>query len=689
MIYPTTDEDQDRSLERSPLNEPRPDYANQAIFRRNTLPPRSYWIPDTSLSLNGVWDFHYASTPCEAPDWDAGQEVSWSTIQVPGHWQLQGYGQPQYTNIVYPFPACPPHIPDENSTGTYRRLFSVPAEWDSDVQLRLRFDGVDSAYHVWLNGQLIGYAQGSRNASEFDVTAVANRHGQNQLMVRAYQWSDGSYMEDQDQWWLSGRLNTQKRNSCLLIITGIYRDVHLIAFPLACRIEDFFIRGDLDPTYMDGILQVTVDIHSAEGGVLVVVMREKLENGGGIVCRTEERFALNTTKVDLTIHVDNPKKWTAETPYLYDVEIALIACGSSVRFTHSTGFRKVELKNGLLTVNGKAIRIRGVNRHDHHPRLGRAVPLEFVRRDLLLMKRYNINALRCSHYPSHPGLYSLADEIGLWVMDEADLECHGFSEVVADNTAEWDGSEHAYRHWFNTVSQKARKYLSDDPSWKDAYVDRATQLVHRDKNHPSIIIWSLGNESFCGQNHVAMYELLKRTDPSRLIHYEGDTDMGTTDMYSYMYPDIHALIERASTVGVAGDGTFTKPVILCEYAHAMGNGPGRLDDYEETFRTQSRIQGGFIWEWSNHGLQKLNPEGQLFYAYGGDFGEWLHDGTFVMDGLCNSEHEPTPGLVELKKSYEPVRMSVVNQNLIIENNYDYLNLGTLTMTFKLEEFGDR
>jgi beta-galactosidase len=418
-------------------------------------------------------------------------------------------------------------------------------------------------------------------------------------------------------------------------------------------------------------------------------MRETARNGGATICHAEKEFKQNIKQVELTVHVDNPRQWTAESPYLYEVEIVLTSDDKSARVMHATGFRKVELKNGLLTVNGKPLRLRGVNRHDHHPRLGRAVPLELVRQDLVLMKRHNINALRCAHYPSHPGLYDIANELGLWVMDEADLECHGFSEVVADNTAEWDGSELAYQYWIDTISQKARKYLSDDPSWKEAYIDRAVQLVQRDKNHPSIIIWSLGNESFCGQNHVAMYQTCKLLDPSRLVHYEGDTDMGTTDMHSYMYPEMDALVSRASTRDVSADGTYTKPVILCEYAHAMGNGPGRLEDYERIFRTQRRIQGGFIWEWANHGLEKHNTDGKSFYAYGGDFGEKIHDGTFVMDGLCNSEHEPTPGLVELKKAFEPVALEVADGALVVKNNHDFVDLGLLKVVFRHEEFGQR
>ena len=446
------------------------------------------------------------------------------------------------------------------------------------------------------------------------------------------------------------------------------------------------MRGELDSAYRNGTLNATVTVSTKGGSILTATLRERPSQGGAIIGCVETSIGDNTTQVDLQIHVENPQKWTAETPYLYDVEITLTADGYSDLIEHTTGFRKVELRNGLLTVNDKAVRFRGVNRHDHHPRFGRAVPLEFVRHDLLLMKKHNINAVRCSHYPSHPGFYALADEIGLWVMDEADLECHGFSEVVADNTAEWDGGELSYQHWITTVSHKARQYLSDNPSWKAAYVDRAVQMVERDKNHASVIIWSLGNEAFCGQNFVAMYDACKRIDPSRLVHYEGDTDMGTTDIYSYMYPSVSALAKRVVTKGVAVNGSFTKPVILCEYAHAMGNGPGLLEDYEEVFRTHPRIQGGFVWEWANHGLYKVEKGGKSYYGYGGDFGEQLHDGPFVMDGLCNSQHEPTPGLIELKKVYQPVSVSLVNQKLVVGNTYDFIDLGHLQAIFKVEEF---
>ena len=351
------------------------------------------------------------------------------------------------------------------------------------------------------------------------------------------------------------------------------------------------------------------------------------------------------------------------------------------------GFRKVELKNGLICVNGRPIKFRGVNRHDHHPLVGRAVPLDFIRKDLLLMKTHNINALRCSHYPSHPQLLDIADELGLWVVDEADLECHGFYDAVArpqDIPEEMD-----YEERKKLTFPLAAKYTTDNPSWTAAYLDRMEQMVQRDKNHPSVIIWSLGNEAFYGRNHKAMYDYAKRVDPGRLVHYEGDTHAQSADMYSYMYASVEHLIRLAETEGVNPDGTFEKPVILCEYAHAMGNGPGWLEDYEDAFRRYPRLQGGFIWEWANHGLWKKEASGKSYFAYGGDFGDVPNDGAFVMDGLLSSEHQPTPGLTELKKVIQPVRLAVGGANLVISNLYNFVGLAHLTAAFKLEEFSER
>lgn len=408
-----------------------------------------------------------------------------------------------------------------------------------------------------------------------------------------------------------------------------------------------------------------------------------LKDGTNEIAASNKSFTTDDSLVQFQLPCSNPKKWTAETPNLYQLEISLQSPSGEITQTinQKVGFRAVELKDGLITVNGSPIMLRGTNRHDHHPKHGRAVPAEFLRQDLLLMKKHNINALRTSHYPGQPLLYDLADELGLWVMDEADLECHGFYDVVTQPIdpppyLDYEGSKEEF---FPLAAQ----FTSDDPAWRDSYLDRMVQMVQRDKNHPCIFSWSLGNESFYGANHVAMVEYARGID-DRLIHYEGDIKAETADMYSYMYPDMERLTHEVEEIGVH-DGKFEKPVILCEYAHAMGNGPGGLQDYQDMFRKYPRLQGGFIWEWANHGLEHKDG----FYAYGGDFGEDPHDHTFVMDGLCDSEHKPTPGLIELKRVFQPVRFEAEADRVMITNEYDFIGLEHLEAKYSLEAIGDQ
>ena len=456
--------------------------------------------------------------------------------------------------------------------------------------------------------------------------------------------------------------------------------------PAKARIEDWFLRTDLDEKYQDAKLLATVDVAAKEKGTLKLTLSELAKAGGKVIGTAEASVDANATKVDLELAVSNPEKWTAETPYLYMVELSLTTdSGAPHTIQPRIGFRKVELLNGLMTVNGVPLRIRGVNRHEHHPLFGRAVPLEFAKKDLLLMKTHNVNALRCSHQPNDPRLYDLCDELGLWVMDEADLECHGFYDTIArpqDIPEEMD-----YEERKKLTFPQAAAFTSDNPAWEGAYVDRMASLVNRDKNHTSVIIWSLGNEAFYGVNQKAMSAYGKKVDPGRLIHYEGDVNAETADMYSYMYPQLDRLIRLAKEEGVK-DGKFEKPIVLCEYAHAMGNGPGWLEDYEEAFRTYPRLQGGYIWEWANHGLLTKDKNGNDYYGYGGDFGDVPNDGTFVMDGLLNSKHQATPGLTELKKVIQPVLFKVKDDKIAIQNLYSYINLDHLTFTYKVEEFGE-
>ncbi|KAK9465656.1 glycosyl hydrolases family 2, TIM barrel domain-containing protein [Lipomyces arxii] len=632
------------------------DIENLAVTQRNRLPTRAYAIPETNILLNGSWKFYYASSPKTAPKPADVATEAWSTIEVPGHWQLQGYGRPQYTNVVFPIPVDPPYVPSENPTGVYERTFEVPAEWKKGSDLRLRFDGVDSAYHVTLNGEFVGFSKGSRNSSEYDVTKKINTEASNVLRVYVYQWSDATYIEDQDQWWLS----------------GIFRDVTLLAFDPAGHIEDFYVVTEIvDSNRVD--VSVSVSAHDlAESTTLELTIEDKISS-----YKTSALLTPEQTSAKLAVSISEPHLWTAETPYLYTLIIKL---GDIHTVTQSIGLRQVALVDGNITVNGKIIEFRGVNRHDHHPLHGRAVPLDFIKRDLLIMKNYNINAVRCSHYPNIPKFYQLCDEMGFYVIDETDLECHGFYDVIA--RPELIPEEMAYEERKKLVFSRAAEFASNNPAWEAAYLDRAMQLVLRDRNFPSIIIWSLGNESFYGRNHAAMYEFIKQLDPTRLVHYEGDMNAETADMFSMMYPSIAVLDEFAEKYG----DVYEKPLVLCEFAHAMGNGPGMLKDYMDAFRRHKILQGGFVWEWANHGLKKVDEDGSEYYAYGGDFNEYPNDGTFVMDGLLFSNHTPAPGLNELKKVYEPVLTDIVDGKLKITNMFDFVTLDHLTPTWTVARF---
>ena len=623
-----------------------PDYMNERVFERNRLPPRAYFLPAQTLSLSGRWKFHYSMNPLEpAPSSD--DSAAWSPIDVPGHWQLQGWGHPHYTNIEFPFPCHPPFVPSENPTGIYETTFEVPDDWinvKGGLDYRLRFEGVDSAYHFWINGAEVGYSQGSRNAAEFDLNDVI-QYGDgkvNTLTVKVYQWSDGTYIEDQDMWWLS----------------GIFRDVYLIAFPKKGRIEDFFTRTILDRSYKNAVLEIDLAYYVQSATKVTL----RLVNAAGEAVNPKKVYDLGPkeTRKNYAIEVTEPVLWEAEHPNLYHLHITLFTKEQTLQtIVQQVGFREVKISDGLLRVNGVPICIKGVNRHDHHPRFGRAVPLDFIRHDLLLMKQHNVNALRTSHYPNDPRLVQIANELGLYVMDEADLECHGTGV---------DG---------NCVP-------SDKPSWKAAYIERMKQLVHRDKNNPCVIIWSLGNESFYGQNHQAMYEWAKSFDKTRPVHYEGDHDYRASDICSYMYIGISDLAKLATQDG----DQYEKPVIQQEYAHSMGNGPGGLKEYMETYRKYRRLQGGFIWEWVNHGLVKKvdDGSGRSFYAYGGDFGDEPNSGNFVMDGLCDSEHNPGPGLIELKAAYSPLKIDKRGTNIFVRNMYDFDDLDNMECVWSIVQF---
>jgi beta-galactosidase/evolved beta-galactosidase subunit alpha len=633
------------------------DWDNLSVLERNRAKSRSYFIPHSNKesalnydrgsspwfkSLNGIWKFQFAEGPELAPpDFHQNEydTSGWDDIPVPGHWQLQGYGNPHYTDLYYPFPVDPPHVPNDNPTGSYVREFILPDHWDGRV-VSLKFDGVDSAFHVWLNGSFVGYSQGSRLTSEFDLTPYLQA-GANRLAVRVYQWSDGSYLEDQDMWWMS----------------GIFRDVYLISEPLAFRITDYRIITELDTEFTNAVLSVRLDLDGKE--VQGKVQLQLLNKVGAQILSAEKNLN-QPSSVEFNLPVAKPSLWNAESPYLYHLIISLVDSNNQVIETvgQRVGFRRVEVRDGQFLVNGVAILLKGVNRHDHHPDTGRTVTVSTMREDIQMMKQHNINAVRTAHYPNDPRFYDLCDEYGLYVMEETDLETHGFEPL-------------------GNISR-----LSDDPAWKDAYVDRIRRMVERDKNHPSVIFWSLGNESGFGCNFRAMSEWCKANDSTRLIHYEEDREAEVCDVVSTMYSSV----EKMEGFGQLID--HPKPHILCEFAHAMGNGPGGLRTYFDTFDAYRRLQGGFVWEWIDHGLSRTTIDGKADYAYGGDYGDVPNNSNFVIDGLVRPDRTPSPGLIEYKKIIEPVKVEMIDAGKIrVTNRYDFVTLDHLQVHYSVTADG--
>jgi len=593
--------------------------------------PRAWFISDAPrLSLNGAWKFRYSTRADLPQDFAAApfDDSAWGSIPVPSHWQLNGHGTPAYTNTKYPFPVDPPHLPDENPTGDYRRTFDVPDGWDGAC-IVLRFEGVDSCAKVWLNGTELGVIAGSRLPSEFDVSDVVHRDAPNTLAVRVHQWSSGTYLEDQDMWWLS----------------GIFRDVSLLSRP-AGGIDDYTVTASFDHATSGGTLRIEADV---DARVVVPELGIDATTGNEIV-------------------IDHVEAWSAERPRLYRGTLAT----DSESIAIAIGFRTVAIVDGVLTVNGTRVMFRGVNRHEFDPDTGRTVSEDLMRRDIVMMKRHNINAVRTSHYPPHPRFLELCDEYGLWVIDECDFETHGFFPV------KW-----------RPISVNP----TDDPRWRSTLVERMTRMVERDKNRPSVIIWSLGNECGPGRNLGAMAAWAKQRDSTRVLHYERDWSCQYVDIYSRMYAthaEVDALGRRAEEPlddPVLDARRRQMPFILCEYAHAMGNGPGGMWEYQELFEKYPRCQGGFVWEWIDHALNAHLPDGTPYSAYGGDFGEELHDGNFVADGLVFANRTPSPGLGEYKKVIEPVRMTVNGSHVLIKNVYDHIDTSHLDIVWTLEERG--
>lgn len=597
-------------------------------------------------NINGLWKFMFLDAPEYSPGafYEENFDCSnWDEIVVPGNWQLQGYGRMHYSDLWYNFPIKPPFVPSENPTGIYKRNFYIDENW-MNSRVILRFNGVDSAFHLWINGKEVGYSKGARLLSEFDVTDFIKK-GENNCTVRVYQWSDGSYLEDQDMWWLS----------------GIFRDVELYLEPVD-GIKDIFIITDLDDNYKNANLFVETVITNGKSEVNdeYRLIYELLDNNNKRVFLEEEQIFQSKNKYEKNIQT--PLKWSAEDPNLYTLLISLKINGSIKQvIPQKIGFRKIELNGDTFLVNGTAIKLKGVNRHDFNPVNGRVVSREEIEADIKLMKQHNINAIRTSHYPNSPYLYDLCDEYGMYVMDETDLECHGF-ELTGDY-----------------------KWISDDPDWELAYVSRIERMINRDKNHPCIIMWSLGNESSFGQNFKAMAKKAREIDSTRLIHYEGDYNTEIADVYSTMYTWIEPPNpDRLSMEKIINEAK--KPHIICEYCHAMGNGPGNLKEYQDLFYAHDKLQGGFVWEWFDHGIQSFNEAGEKYYKYGGDFNDDPTNGSFCIDGLIMPDRTPSPGLLEFKKVIEPIETSEVDLRkgvIKIKNRFDFISLDHIDLIYTI------
>ena len=657
-------------------------------------------LPNVFL-LNGKWDFHLAAAPQDAPvDFFLSSFDSsfWDQIDVPSNWECQGYDRPIYTNMFYPFPLDPPRAlrrgvwsssnnstassqggdlsliggwkwnPEttnpnelENPTGCFRREFDLPEGWtENRRRVFLSFEGVDSAFYCWVNGQRVGYSQDSRLPAEFDITEVLVP-GKNVVAAQVMRWSDGSYLEDQDHWWLS----------------GIHRDV-ILYMKEAVFISDYMVKTSL-PEKRGGPARVDVDIRvqevvTSEVALPTDVIVESLifdANGTQIACVTSSPEDLSWCdpgevfgqpfdkdqplfyrRALLSLSVPAARLWSAEVPYLYTLVVRTMtptATGSTTRrrFVPASdveacriGIRSVSISEKKLWVNGVPVIIQGVNRHDHCPKKGKAVSEESMLQDVLLMKQHNFNAVRTSHYPNHPRFYDLCDEYGLYVCDEANLETHGF---------------HAGMH--------PTPFLANIPEWRHAYISRMARMIQRDRNRASIIMWSLGNEAGCGSGQRAMAEWARANDPTRPLHYEsGGSRSSCTDIICPMYARVYTCERMANE-----DLNDHRPVILCEYSHAMGNSNGSLDKYWRCFRENSAVQGGFIWDWVDQGLEATAPSGKTFWAYGGDFGDKPNDAQFCINGIVFPDRTPHPAMEELKFLMRPVTFQVTNLFKVEEN----------------------
>ncbi len=638
------------------------DWENPRVIGINKVEPHAYFIPfqnketakisdykqsNRRLMLNGKWKFHWSTKVSEAPEsfYKPEFDISrWDEIEVPSNWQILGYGTPIYTNVKYPFPAEPPFIKRDNPVGSYRKSFNLPQNWQ-EKQIFIHFEGVQSAFYLWLNGQKVGYSQGSMTTAEFDITKYL-KPGQNEIALKVFRWSDGSYLEDQDFWRLS----------------GIHRDVYLLARP-KCFIRDFSVITDLDKNYKNANLIVKTELFN------ISEKKQKQHSIDFELFNADNELIMKATssspkkikpaqKITLSIEqpIEKPALWSDENPQLYQLIISLKNKKGKIKevITQQVGFRKVEIKNGQLTLNGKVIEIHGTNRHEIDPDKGRVVSKELMIEDIKIMKKHNINAVRTSHYPNTPLWYELCNEYGILLWDEANIECHEL---------------------------RRSDILNDNPDWTDAFVYRGINMLHRDKNQPSVITWSMGNESGYGQNFTILGDSIRKLDPTRTLHYE-DSKLGNNelipkyDFISNMYMGPEAMINIHQK-------HKDRPIILCEYAHAMGNSGG-IGKYWEVIRQYPRMQGGFVWDWVNQALRKKTSEGKWYWAYGGDFGDTPNSGSFCLNGLIHADRTITPNLIEVKKVYESIDFYQYSYNQVeLTNRFAFTNLNQFEMVWEL------
>ncbi|MCG1035820.1 glycoside hydrolase family 2 TIM barrel-domain containing protein [Polaribacter sargassicola] len=605
-------------------------------------------------SLNGTWKFYYADSVQARPTdfYKADFDISnWDNIEVPSNWELKGHGIPVYTNRIYMFPANPPYIPHNiNSNGSYKKEFEISDDWDGK-DMYLHFEGVSGAMYVWLNGKMLGYNEGSKTAAEYKITDFVKK-GKNSLAVQVLRWSDASYMEDQDFWRLS----------------GIERDVYVYATDKV-TLRDFRVTSDLENNFKDGVFKVDLKVDNNSTTSTEKEVKVQLLDGDKEVYTTSKKVALKTGRnlISFDKIIKDVKTWNAETPNLYTLLVTVNGESTAIK----VGFRNITIKNNQFLVNGMPVLLKGANLHDHSETEGHVISEELTMLDLKVMKENNLNAIRCSHYPKNPHFYRLADKYGFYVVDEVNIETHGMGTTNQGlNNNKKDQAVHP-------------AYLSE---WKAMHMDRTVRMFERDKNYPSIITWSLGNEAGNGENFFATYDWLKENDTTRPTQYEGATQYSNSDIQAPMYWPIERMIKYA-------ENNPTRPLIQCEYAHAMGNSVGNLQDYWDVIEKYDIMQGGFIWDWVDQGILTKNEEGEPFWAYGGDLGggHLQNDNNFCLNGIVNPDRTAHPALYEVKKVYQYVKFKAINiksGTIEIKNIYDFTNLNTLDFSWTLLKNGE-